>query len=144
MNFFEKFLSASDDANHSFHTSEVAACALLIEIAEADENFSEEEKLEILNSISSRVGKETAEEIYEEAKAVRQDAVDFWHFGHELNERFSYEQKLDVLLTAWKIALSDGIITSDEDAVLHKISNILRLKHKDFIDAKLQAKSEQD
>lgn len=59
-----------------------------------------------------------------------------------INEHFSYKQKCDLILAMWKIAHSDDDIDPHEDHIIRKISDLLYIKHRDFIHQKLNARSE--
>ena len=61
---------------------------------------------------------------------------------HELtaiiNNGYSYSEKKNVIKMLWDIAYSDGRIDKYEDYTIRKISDLLYIKHSDFIKAKLR------
>ena len=61
---------------------------------------------------------------------------------HELtaiiNKEYTYSEKKDLIKMCWDIAYSDGRIDKYEDYTIRKISDLLYVKHSDFIKAKLR------
>ena len=61
---------------------------------------------------------------------------------HELtasiNKEYTYSEKKNVIKMLWDIAYSDGRIDKYEDYTIRKISDLLYIKHSDFIKAKLR------
>ena len=60
----------------------LAACALLIEIAHADEDFTEDERQHLASAIRRQYGLvgEQAEELISLAEEAQSTAVDLWQF----------------------------------------------------------------
>ena len=50
------------------------------------------------------------------------------------------EEKLRLIETIWKIAYTDGKLDKHEDYLVHKLAKLLRLTHKQLIEAKIKAK----
>ena len=61
---------------------------------------------------------------------------------HELtagiNKEYTYVEKKDLIKMLWDIAYSDGRIDKYEDYTIRKISDLLYVKHSDFMKAKLR------
>ena len=60
----------------------LAACALLIEIAHADEEFTEDEEQHLVSAVRRQYGleEEEADQLLELADKARASAVDLWQF----------------------------------------------------------------
>jgi uncharacterized tellurite resistance protein B-like protein len=43
-----------------------------------------------------------------------------------------------VIETVWRVVYSDGILDKHEDYLVHKLADLLHLKHSELIDAKLK------
>ena len=52
------------------------------------------------------------------------------------------EGKLRIIEMFWKVAYADGRLDSHEDYLIHKLGKLLRLSHKQLIDAKLKTKNQ--
>lgn len=120
----------------------VAACALLLEAAYADDDCSPEEMARIVDMVKARfaLSPEYATELLELADRERQKSADLFSFTNDLNRLLSREEKLAVIEDLWRIIFADGRLESHEDHLAHKLANLLRLSHQDLIAAKLAAK----
>jgi uncharacterized tellurite resistance protein B-like protein len=108
----------------------LAMCVLLLELAWADEEFSEEERTHVLGVIQRHIGLDDAEaaDLLERAEKERSQAVDLWRFAHVIRENYSIGQKLVLAETMWGLVYSDGVLSSHEGYLLRKMSKLLDLK----------------
>ena len=108
----------------------LAACALLLEIAHADSEFSEEERQHLESALSRQFGVEgpEAERLLELAEAERVQAVDLWQFTKLIADSYSVGQKMVLAEIMWGLVYSDGDLASKEDYLMRKICNLLRLE----------------
>lgn len=122
----------------------LAAVALLLEVAKADDNVS---KVEI-NKIKSILQKkfnfkdEEVDEIISEAEVELEKSVSLYEFTTLLNEELNNDQKYAIVKYLWHIAYADGNLDAYEDHYIKKISNNLHIYNKERIAAKLEVKSE--
>ena len=86
------------------------------------------------------ITEEEARELLEMAHKERDQSYDVYSFTRAINENFKMEEKQKVLEAAWRVMYSDGVIDKYEDALARKLMQLLRLEHKEAIDAKLSAK----
>jgi uncharacterized tellurite resistance protein B-like protein len=126
------------DAQHIL----MAACALLLEIASADGEFSEDEQGVILSLLEKRYGLcgDDAAELIKAAQAERGKSIDLWQFTNLINQNYSEDDKIGIMETIWKVIYADGRLNGHEDYLVHNLANLLRLSHAQMIDAKLKAK----
>ena len=47
-----------------------------------------------------------------------------------------------MLEAVWRVVYADGRIDKHEDYLVHQLANLLRLRHKELIDAKIRTKKE--
>ena len=118
----------------------LATCVVLLEVAQADDEFSAEESEHVLEVLRERfaLSGEDAEELIRTAQAEREGSVDLWHFTHAINEGCSRDEKLATIEHVWGIIYADGTLTKHEDWIAHKLAKLLNLDHKELIDAKLR------
>jgi uncharacterized tellurite resistance protein B-like protein len=64
--------------------------------------------------------------------------VDLWQFARAINENFSIDEKVEIMEILWRIVYVDGKMEPNEHYLMNKLSNLLRLSHKQMIDAKLK------
>ena len=122
---------------------QIAACVLLLEVAHADDECSQAEMAHIVDTVRKKFGlsPEYTAELIELAQQERQNSVDLWQFTNYLNQQLSKDEKMAILDDVWRIIFTDGHLEMDEDHLVHKLANLLRLTHKELIDAKLKAKA---
>ena len=140
--FFEK---ASTDKPETAtratnHDVRVATCALFLEMARIDESFTPEEMETLLQILKTKYGlsEQDADNLIAEADAELKDSVDLWQFARLINENYANGEKIEIIETLWKIVFVDGKMDQYEHYLMNKLSKLLRLSHKQLIDAKLK------
>lgn len=118
----------------------LATCALLIEIAAADGEFSEVERETILGILRNDHEQDEAAiaELMELAEAERQRSVDLWSFTNRLNRALDRSGKLAVIKKVWEVIYADERLDGYEDYLVHKLAELLNLPHELMIEAKLE------
>lgn len=123
------------------HGIVVAACALLLEMANIDGEFTEEESRTILSFLKHLgLGEDEAESVIQTAGRELEESIDLWRFARVINRHYSEEEKLKVIETIWKVVFADGRLERHEDHLAHSLGRLLRLDHSQLIEAKLRAK----
>lgn len=119
----------------------IATCALLLEIAHADDEFlpEEEQKIEMLMRKHFNLPEETIfREIKELSEKKRAESIDLWSLTKTIKEHYSGEQKEKIIEMIWAIIYSDGTLSEHEDYLVHKLATLLDLDHRTLIDAKIK------
>ena len=118
----------------------LATCALLLELANVDGKFSKQEKDNITDIFKTRYGLSEKEvnELLKSSEAELEKSIDLWQFTNVINQNYSLEEKLKIIETIWEVAFSDGKLEQHEDYLAHKVASLLRLSHKQLIEAKLK------
>ena len=122
----------------------VASCVLLLEASHIDEECHDDEIIHLVETLKTRFGlsEEYTNELIELSHDERKNAVDLWEFTNHINQTFSREEKMSVMEDVWRIIHIDGKLDKYEDAFAHRVANLLRLTHKQLIDAKLKARDQ--
>ena len=144
IDIFKKIIGDSDADNEKKADNRdinLATCAILIELANVDGKFNEQERDDITNIFKTKYGLSEAEvnELLKSSEAKLEKSIDLWQFTNLINQNYSLEKKLKVIETIWEVAYSDGKLEKHEDYLVHKLAALLRLNHKQLIDAKLKA-----
>ena len=123
-------------------TIRMATCAILLEAAMADGEISGEELAHIQNALRRLFGIDDAaiRELTVMALEERKQSLDLWQFTNLINQHYDTEQKIDLLEHIWRVILSDGTLDQFEDYLAHQLQPLLRLDHKQWIEAKVRAK----
>jgi uncharacterized tellurite resistance protein B-like protein len=128
--FFGAKLSSPEEP-HRPDAVAIAACALLLEIAHADDVFAEEERERILRAVREdlRVPAEDVDEVVRLAEEERRESVDLYQFTRLLAERFTREQRLRLIEVIWGIVYADGKLTAAENQLARRIAELLGFQH---------------
>ncbi|UCF03606.1 MAG: TerB family tellurite resistance protein [Deltaproteobacteria bacterium] len=124
----------------AFHDVRIATCALLLEMAHIDGEFSESERESIINIIKKDydLADEHAVALIEAAGEELKRSIDLWKFARLINQNYSTDEKIQIIEMVWRVIYTDGKLDKHEDYLVHKLANLLRLTHKELIDAKLK------
>lgn len=108
---------------------QVAACALLLEVAYADEEFSPVERARIEEALHRHFGLDGAarERLIAEAEAKRERAIDDFEFTRLINQHYDLGQKMVLAEIMWGVILADGEIAKHEAYLVRKLANLLDL-----------------
>ncbi len=122
----------------------VALCVLLLEAAYVDGECSEQEISQLKETLIEKfdIKAEDIEELVANSGDTRNESVDIFRFTRHMNNNFSKEEKIAVMESVWSILLVDDHLERHEDHFAHKLANLLRLNHKELIDAKLAARKQ--
>lgn len=108
----------------------LAACALLLELAHADQEFTDDERQQVENAVRRHwgLGAEEAAELLSLAEKERAQATDLWQFTRLIRENYSPGQKMVLAEVMWGVVYSDGELSSREEYLMRKISPLLGLE----------------
>lgn len=125
-------------------TAHLALTVLLLEAAYADGECSIKEKEHIVETLVTnfKVSRQEIDTLLAERDKEQKEYVDLFHYTNFINENFSEKQKIEIMESVWRIILLDNHLEAHEDHFAHKLANLLRLGHKDLIDAKLRARKQ--
>ncbi|MCK4587365.1 MAG: TerB family tellurite resistance protein [Gammaproteobacteria bacterium] len=139
--FFDKYLSSDDKSpDNQEHKLHLATAALLIEMMRVDDHSKPEEMSALAAGIRHTFGLSEQEttELIQLAEEEAQDAACYHAFTSLINNGFSRQQKNRVVEMLWEIAYADNELEMYEEHLVRKISDLLYVRHSDFIRAKHQ------
>src|SRR5262245_22229583 len=108
----------------------LAACALLIEMAYADDEFSDAER----QNIEAMVGRhfaldvETTRELMADAERERRDATDLHQLTSVINRHYDEGQRLLLSELLWRVVYADGELSQHEDYLTQRLATLLDLR----------------
>jgi len=108
----------------------VAACALLLEMAHADSEFTAPERTHIEEVLVRHfdLDTDTARELMEVAERERREATDLHHFTAIINRHYDEGQRMVLAELLWRVVYADGELSRHEDYLSRKIANLLELR----------------
>jgi uncharacterized tellurite resistance protein B-like protein len=122
--------------------ADIALCVLLLEAAHVDGECSHEEQEHIILTLVTKCGlpREEIDAFLAQGEKKRTDSADLFQFTRYMNSNFTKQEKIEVMEAVWRIIHIDGHLEKHEDHFAHKLANLLRLTHKELIDAKIKAR----
>src|SRR5687767_2920458 len=134
--FFEERMAAdaqpstNGEARRGHDPLHIAACALLLELAHADDEFSDAER-DHIHAVLMRhfaLDFDTARQLMDFAEQQRRNAVDIFQFANLVRTSYDIGQKTLLAEIMWGLILTDGEIARHESYILRKIANLLDLE----------------
>ncbi len=148
MNFIKKFFGGADSSaaesskDNIEHDVRVATCAIFIEMAGIDGEFSDAERNRIVTLLQQQfdLSPEHAAELQKVAGEKLEGSIDIWQFTNRINQNYTVDEKMEVMELVWRVVYADGKLDAHENYLVRKLATLLRLSHSQMIDAKLRAK----
>lgn len=136
--FFRNRIDTAGPEEHDEHSLRLATAALLFEMQRADFDEHEEERvvLEKVLQGTFALSKEETRELARLAQREAEDSVSLHQFTSLINQRFSPDEKVRVVEMLWQVAFADGRIDRYEEALVRKISELIYVPHRDFVQAR--------
>src|SRR5262249_45884726 len=128
--FFLSKLSAPEEP-HRPDPVAIAACALLLEIAHADDVFGPEERERILRAVREDLGvpSEDVEEVVRLAEEERRESVDLSQLTKLVGKKSTRPHPLRLLEVIGGAAYADGQMTAVENQPARRIAELLGFQH---------------
>ena len=142
LNLFKKKEVIKKEVGSEFEV-ELIASVLAYEIARSDGEITEDEScllLEEIKKISIKVGKDK-EEIYKLIEMHSNDSVSFYEFIEDININFLKEEKLTLIKFLWDVAYADSKLELDEERLIRRIADLIRIKDIEVLKLKDIAKN---
>jgi uncharacterized tellurite resistance protein B-like protein len=128
--FFLSRLSSPEEP-HRPDAVAIAACALLLEIAHADDVFAPEERERIVRAVREDLGVPAADvaEVVRLAEQERRESVDLYQFTKLVGAEFSRVERLRLVEVIWGVVYADGKLSAVENQLARRIAELLGFQH---------------
>ena len=136
--FFSELLQTDSEIIDTLDSKQLAAAALMIEVATIDENFDDTETRALTTELRRQfeLDEDTLQQLVDRARAERNDSTSLYQFTRLVNDAFSQEEKCQLLLGMWRVAFADGSLDKYEEHIIRRISELIYVPHTDFIRTK--------
>ncbi len=137
---------AADTESKDDNLITLAAATLLLEVAWADHDISEDELAAVRRALIDQFGLAAgeADEVIAESRSQQQESVGVQDFTRTLVEAFDEQQRFELLTHMWRLAYSDATLDRFEEHTIRRISELLYVSHARFIEAKRLARGESE
>ncbi|MGD8726619.1 MAG: TerB family tellurite resistance protein [Gemmatimonadales bacterium] len=119
----------------------LGACALLLELAHADEEFTDAERSHIQEALTRHYGvpTDTARELMRLADEERRKAVDLYQFTSLMTANYDEGQRMVLAEVMWGLVYADGELAKHEEYLMRRLSSLLELRPGYLADARKRA-----
>ena len=106
---------------------QLALTALLVEAAHCDDHFDEGERAVIKQMLERRfeLSHHAARVLLAAGEREAGRAAELFHFTRIINERLSFEQRIELIEMLWEVAYADGVLDQYEDSLLRRVSGLI-------------------
>jgi uncharacterized tellurite resistance protein B-like protein len=113
--------------------AQLAMAALLVRLARADQDYSDDEKSLILTLLQSRysLAADQAKSLRAQAEALESKAPDTVRFTKLIKDTVPYEQRQSVVRDLWALVLADGTRDAEENSLMRMMANLLGVNDRD-------------
>ena len=143
LNIFKKNKVQKGDQQKPEFEIELIGAVLAYEIARSDGDISDSELsllIEETKKIALEVNKTDAE-ILSIIETYSKNSVSFHEFIADINNDFSKEEKLSLISFLWDVAYADSKLDVDEERLIRRIADLIRIRDIDVLKLKDRAKS---
>ena len=125
------------------HQLQLATAVLLVEVLRAEPSLDANERATMVRALRDKFAlhDDETERLIELAQDTAKTAYDYQRFTSQLNERFSQDQKIQVIEAMWQVAYADAHLDANENHVISKVAGLLHVTHGEYIAAKGRAKA---
>ncbi len=143
--FFDKKIRPAEAVTSRRATDEalrLATAALLIEAVKADANIADEELDAVRAGLARKFGLsgEDLDSLMDLAQRELDNAPSLYGFTRLVDKGFGYDDKKEIIELLWEVVYADGVLDKHEEHLVRRVSDLVQVSHKDFIDAKLRVK----
>ena len=113
----------------------LAAAALLVHAAAIDGEMSQSERDKLHAVIKQRFALDdaTTDELITKATAAEHEAVDLYHFTHQLNRALDDDGRAKIVEMMWEIVYADGQRDELEDNLIWRAADLLGVSQNERI-----------
>ena len=142
LNLFKKKIPEKELTIPVFEV-ELIGSVLAYEIARSDGEISDDEATLLLGEvkkISEKVGKDE-KDILKLIETYSNDSISFYEFIEDINKHFTKEDKILLISFLWDVAYADSRLDVDEERLIRRIADLIRIKDMDVLKLKDRAKN---
>ena len=142
-NFFKKNIPVQASKDQPSFEIELTAAVLAYEIARSDGDIGNEELallMEEIKAISKKVGKDE-NDILKIIEIYSKDSISFFEFVEDINSNYSKDEKHSLLKFMWEIAYADGKLDVNEEKLIRRLADLIKIKDIEVLKLKDSAKN---
>ena len=112
---------------------QLAAAALLVEVATVDKDFDAAERARILDFVRDRFSLEedVAGQLLAKAEAEVEGSIQLYAITSAIRQGLSYEDRVELMECLWHVAYADGEADPFEDQLMRRIGELIYVTDRD-------------
>lgn len=128
-------------SRHRFAELQVAAAALLVEAAEMDASFDQQEKAKILDLMRTRfeLSETESESLVERARQEAADSSQLYGFTRVVKDQFSHEERVELVEMLWQVVYADGQKHDHEASLMRRVAGLIFVSDRECGSARKRA-----
>ncbi len=105
----------------------LALTALLVEAAHSNNHFDETERTVIARMLERHFNlpQADAQALLAAGEREAEHSAELFHFTRIVNQRLSFEQRIELMEMLWEIAYADGVLDQYEDSLLRRVGGLI-------------------
>jgi uncharacterized tellurite resistance protein B-like protein len=106
---------------------QLALTALLVEAAYSNDHFDQAEHVIIARLIERRfkLSQPEARALLAAGETAATESAELFHFTRIVNERLSFEERVELVEMLWEVAYADGVLDEYEDSLLRRVGGLI-------------------
>ncbi len=119
---------------------QLALSALLVEAANSDDRFDEAERGVIARLLQRRfaLSRSDADELLAAGRRAASESAELFHFTRIINQRLSFEERIELIEMLWEVAYADRVLDEFEDSLLRRIGGLIYVPDRERGEARLR------
>ncbi|HXC14289.1 MAG TPA: TerB family tellurite resistance protein [Stellaceae bacterium] len=105
----------------------LALTALLVEAAHSHDHFDERERDVIAHLLEQhfKLPPADARALLAAGEREAEQSAELFGFTRVINERLSFEQRIELIEMLWEVAYADGVLDQYEDSLLRRVGGLI-------------------
>jgi len=142
--FFDRRLAPRENRGVSLQQLRIAAAALLVEVTRADHEVQAQELAQLRCMLTNFLELTNAEvdTVVELATGEVEAATSLYQFTRLINDHYSSSERLQLIYCMWRVAFADARMDKYEEHLIRRVSGLLHVADRDFVQARTRARDE--
>ena len=130
-----------NDATETLDPLMLAAAVLMLEAAAMDAHIGDDEKDKIAELLTRRfkLSPGAVEALMDAAEDRVRQSVDIYGFTRDLKDRFSLDERVELMEMLWEIAYVDGVLHDLEATLMRRLAGLLYVSDRQSGEARKRA-----
>ncbi len=131
------------ERRHSFEEKQLAAAALMVEAAKLDDDFDDEERVQIEGLLQNQfaLSADEASDLLSAGEQASDDSVQWQGFTRAIKDGFEPEERIALIEMLWEVAYADGELHDYEASLIRRITGLLYVADRDSGEARKRVRA---